>query len=218
MARRNSQGALWPTYTSRVFRLEPRRSPTRSETSRREVPVANAAVGELAAAGVREQIDVVLDDTGYWDSDQIENLAARGMRPLVPPDGQKLQTEHRLKPAKGHATTSCGASSKATPDAPSTANENARSSRSLARSSTTDASLNSSAEASRPADPSGGSSPPPTTSSSSGEPPALPRPPEHHTAQASPCSPRLGRHPTKQISVAPDPTAPRGAIRGALLT
>jgi transposase len=50
--------------------------------------VANSAVGELAAAGVREQIDVVLADAGYWDSDQIENLAAKGMRPLVSPDAQ----------------------------------------------------------------------------------------------------------------------------------
>ncbi len=50
--------------------------------------VVNAAVEELAAANVSEQIDVVLADAGYWASDQIENLAARGMRPLVPPDGQ----------------------------------------------------------------------------------------------------------------------------------
>jgi hypothetical protein len=47
--------------------------------------VTNAAIGELAAAGVSDQIDVVLADAGYWDSDQIKNLAARGMRPLVPP-------------------------------------------------------------------------------------------------------------------------------------
>jgi hypothetical protein len=51
-------------------------------------PLADAAVGELAAAGISEQIDVVLADAGFWASEQIENLAARGMRPLVPPDGQ----------------------------------------------------------------------------------------------------------------------------------
>jgi hypothetical protein len=51
-------------------------------------PVAEAAIGELAAAGIGEQIDVVLADAGYWASEQIENLAARGMRPLAPPDGQ----------------------------------------------------------------------------------------------------------------------------------
>jgi hypothetical protein len=48
--------------------------------------VTNAAIEELAAANVSEQIDVVLADAGYWDSEQIENLAAIGMRPLVPPD------------------------------------------------------------------------------------------------------------------------------------
>jgi transposase len=48
--------------------------------------VTNAAIEELAAANVSEQIDVVLADAGYWDSEQIENLAAAGMRPLVPPD------------------------------------------------------------------------------------------------------------------------------------
>jgi transposase len=51
-------------------------------------PVTDAAVGELAAAGISEQIDVVLADAGFWASEQIESLAARGMRPLVPPDGQ----------------------------------------------------------------------------------------------------------------------------------
>lgn len=51
-------------------------------------PVTDAAVGELAAAGISEQIDVVLADAGFWASEQIEDLAARGMRPLVPPDGQ----------------------------------------------------------------------------------------------------------------------------------
>ncbi len=51
-------------------------------------PLADAAVGELAAAGISEQIDVVLADAGFWASEQIENLAARGMRQLVPPDGQ----------------------------------------------------------------------------------------------------------------------------------
>jgi transposase len=50
--------------------------------------VANAAIEELATAGIRERIDVVLADAGYWDNEQIENLAAAGMRPLVPPDAQ----------------------------------------------------------------------------------------------------------------------------------
>ena len=143
--------------------------------------VTNAAIGELATAGVSEQIDVVLADAGYWDSDQIENLAAAGMRPLVLPDSS-TKSEARAPTAKARAMTSCAASSKATPDMPSTVSENTLSSRSSARSSTTGASLDSSAEASLPADRSGDSSPPPTTSSSSGEPPAPPQPPERHTA------------------------------------
>jgi transposase len=51
-------------------------------------PVTDAAVSELAAAGIDGQIDVLLADAGYWASEQIENLAARGIQPLVPPDGQ----------------------------------------------------------------------------------------------------------------------------------
>ncbi len=51
-------------------------------------PVTEAAVGELAAAGIDGRIDVLLADAGYWASDQIENLAAAGIQPLVPPDGQ----------------------------------------------------------------------------------------------------------------------------------
>ncbi len=51
-------------------------------------PVTDAAARELATAGVDGQIDVLLADAGYWASEQIENLAARGIQPLVPPDGQ----------------------------------------------------------------------------------------------------------------------------------
>jgi transposase len=51
-------------------------------------PVTEAAVGELAAAGIDGRIEVLLADAGYWASEQIENLAARGIQPLVPPDGQ----------------------------------------------------------------------------------------------------------------------------------
>jgi len=51
-------------------------------------PVTDAALAELAAAGVEGHIEVLLADAGYWDSAQIENLAARGIQPLVPPDAQ----------------------------------------------------------------------------------------------------------------------------------
>jgi transposase len=54
-------------------------------------PVAEAALGELDAAGIDGQIGVLLADAGYWASERIENLAARGIQPLVPPDGQNPQ-------------------------------------------------------------------------------------------------------------------------------
>lgn len=49
-------------------------------------PVMDAAKAQLATAGIDEQINVVLADAGYWASEQIENLAAAGIQPLVPPD------------------------------------------------------------------------------------------------------------------------------------
>lgn len=79
-------------------------------------PVTNAAVRELATAGVDGQIDVLLADAGYWASEQIENLAARGIQPLVPPDGQNSKRSIG-KNRKGLATTSCGASSPVSTDA-----------------------------------------------------------------------------------------------------
>jgi transposase len=49
-------------------------------------PVIDAARGQLSGAGITEQINVLLADAGYWDSGQIESLAAAGIQPLVPPD------------------------------------------------------------------------------------------------------------------------------------
>jgi transposase len=49
-------------------------------------PVIDSARGQLTAAGVTDQINVLVADAGYWASDQIENLAARGIQTLVPPD------------------------------------------------------------------------------------------------------------------------------------
>jgi hypothetical protein len=50
-------------------------------------PMVRAAVDELAAAGVHEQIEVALADAGYWASEQIQNLVCDGIQVLVPPDG-----------------------------------------------------------------------------------------------------------------------------------
>ena len=51
-------------------------------------PMLHAAERELQAAGVTEAPQVLLGDAGYWQREQIERLAARGMHALVPPDAK----------------------------------------------------------------------------------------------------------------------------------
>jgi hypothetical protein len=52
-------------------------------------PMLSAAERELAAAGVTEAPAVVVADAGYWHHDQMDRLASRGMRVLIPPDAGK---------------------------------------------------------------------------------------------------------------------------------
>jgi transposase len=52
-------------------------------------PLVDAARGELLAAGVIEAPRVVLADTGFWHTDQMQQLAADGVQVLVPPDGDR---------------------------------------------------------------------------------------------------------------------------------
>ena len=82
-------------------------------------------------AGVEEQPATVLADAGYWHSEQMEAIDARGMPVLIPPDG-KLREGERPGGAAGD-TRSCAACSR-----PSTAGAlrraQARSSRCSARS------------------------------------------------------------------------------------
>jgi hypothetical protein len=49
-------------------------------------PVLNAARRELAAAGVCENPKLVLADSGYWHTEQMQRLAAAGIPVLIPPD------------------------------------------------------------------------------------------------------------------------------------
>jgi hypothetical protein len=51
-------------------------------------PMLQAAVQELDAAGVKQPIEAVVADAGYWKTDQIRHLQNDGIRVLVPPDGQ----------------------------------------------------------------------------------------------------------------------------------
>ena len=52
-------------------------------------PVLLAAEGELASAGVADTPEVVLADAGYWHTEQMQRIAARGIPVLVPPDAHK---------------------------------------------------------------------------------------------------------------------------------
>jgi hypothetical protein len=56
-------------------------------------PMVRAAERELAAAHVTDAPQVVLADAGYWHTEQIERLNARGLAVLVPPDAKKRKGE-----------------------------------------------------------------------------------------------------------------------------
>ena len=48
-----------------------------------------AAEHELAGAGIAEAPTVVVADAGYWHHDQMDAVASRGIRVLIPPDAGK---------------------------------------------------------------------------------------------------------------------------------
>ena len=52
-------------------------------------PMVDAAQAELAKAGIDARPEVVLADAGYWHQQQMENIVARGIRVLVPPDSSR---------------------------------------------------------------------------------------------------------------------------------
>ena len=53
----------------------------------------HAAERELAAAQITGTPEVVLADAGYWHTEHIERLHARGLAVLVPPDAKKRKGE-----------------------------------------------------------------------------------------------------------------------------
>src|SRR4051794_35298011 len=59
-------------------------------------PMITAAEEELTAAGVKDGLDIVLADAGYWTNSAIEALAAQGLQPLVAPDADR-----RKQPGRG---------------------------------------------------------------------------------------------------------------------
>jgi transposase len=52
-------------------------------------PMVCAAEHELANAGIAEAPTVVVADAGYWHHDQMDAVASRGIRVLIPPDAGK---------------------------------------------------------------------------------------------------------------------------------
>jgi transposase len=54
-------------------------------------PMIHAAEQELKTAGIKDAPRVALADAGYWHHEQLDELAARGITVLVPPDAGKRQ-------------------------------------------------------------------------------------------------------------------------------
>jgi transposase len=52
-------------------------------------PMVDAAERELETIGVTDKPQVALADAGYWHRVQMQNIAARGIQVLVPPDASK---------------------------------------------------------------------------------------------------------------------------------
>ena len=52
-------------------------------------PMVSCAEQELRAAGIAKAPEVVVADAGYWHHDQMDNLASRGIKVLIPPDAGK---------------------------------------------------------------------------------------------------------------------------------
>ena len=52
-------------------------------------PMVTAAEDELEKAGVTETPEVVVADPGYWHQAQMENVVARGIQVIIPPDARK---------------------------------------------------------------------------------------------------------------------------------
>jgi hypothetical protein len=86
-------------------------------------PIVNAARRELAAAGVTEAPKVVLADSGYWHTEQMDRLAADGIAVLIPPNPGCARPCGRAA-GTAAATPSCATSFRPNTAAPSTSSDN----------------------------------------------------------------------------------------------
>lgn len=64
-------------------------------------PMIDAALSELAAAGIDQQPDTVLADGGYWNSRQITALGDAGMQVIVPTKSATRTTARKLSARQG---------------------------------------------------------------------------------------------------------------------
>jgi hypothetical protein len=55
-------------------------------------PVFDAALRDLLSAGVHERPETVLADTGYWHSEQTDQIVAAGTQVLIPPQSRTRET------------------------------------------------------------------------------------------------------------------------------
>ena len=55
-------------------------------------PVFDAALRDLASAGVNQRPQTVLADTGYWHSEQTDQIVAAGTQVLIPPQSRTRDT------------------------------------------------------------------------------------------------------------------------------
>lgn len=84
-------------------------------------PMIQTARRELKQVGVASEPATVLADSGYWNQDAMDHLAADGITVLIPPDAKTRSGTHPAGTAA--ATRSCAPFSKspradgATPDA-----------------------------------------------------------------------------------------------------
>jgi transposase len=65
-------------------------------------PLIDKAHVELEQAGVTGNVETALADAGFWNTEQIERLADRGIRPLVKPDAGHRKTPGKTRRVKPH--------------------------------------------------------------------------------------------------------------------
>ena len=65
-------------------------------------PLVSDAEDELDHAGVRDPVTIALADAGFWNTEQIQTLTARGIRTLVSPDNRRRTTPGQYRQRKDH--------------------------------------------------------------------------------------------------------------------